>query len=154
MKMVRKLLTKRQATFCEEYIANGQNIAAAAKIAGYKPSVYDKKPNNIFTTTVKNYLVERGVRYKTKREQLYADVFPIEKIEQQYETSFDFKLKTLLEIVKKNEDDRVKIAAIAEANKMEGDYSPEKRVTVTIDAEVQEAKRLVTKLIEKYKSDY
>ena len=48
------------------------------------------------------------------------------------------------------------ISSIAEHNKMQGDYSAEKRVNVNVevDIEMEEAKRLAQELLEKNKRDY
>jgi hypothetical protein len=48
----------------------------------------------------------------------------------------------------------VAIKAIAEANRMQGDYSPEKRVNMNIDTDLEEAKELTKKLLEQYRSEY
>lgn len=134
-----KPLTEKQYSFVTNYIKNGFNAYQAARDAGY---------SEYFARTKTLTLVEHpNIKHRIEKA--------FQKVEQRIEVSFDWrinKLKRLIDAI--IPDDTTKainvrqgktaIAAMAELNKMFGDYAPDKRLSVTVDAtkeRLQEARR-------------
>ncbi|NHJ41463.1 MAG: hypothetical protein FK731_15640 [Asgard group archaeon] len=141
-------LSIKEKKFCEFYLEK-ENAFSAALAAGYKGSGSGcrliKKPE------ILEYIKNRQV-----------------DISHAFTIKFEEKVKKLVDIIEgltpeeiksiKPEPARVIIAAIAELNRMQGDYPAEKRVNanlnVNTDADLQEIKRIQAQLVEKYKREY
>ncbi len=126
--MARKILTQKQYSFCTEYVKNGGNAKQAALKAGYSESYsHFKAPSLIHEPRIAQRM-EASIR----------------RVEQKLDVSFEWrinKLKRLVNAIIPDDDSQVKIthgktavAALAEINKMYGDYAPEKRLNMTVNA--------------------
>ena len=124
-----KPLTPRQYTFCSEYVRNGFNAYQAAISAGYSHHVA-----NTGTAVLVN-----NPRIKERISQA------ITKVEDKIGVSFEWRVGVLKRIINdvvpdsediepKREYYKVAIQALAEINKMYGDYAPEKRLNMTVNA--------------------
>ena len=129
MSKQRPLLTQKQFDFCSSYIKNGFNAYQAALSAGYTHNY----------ANVKAPLLLQHPIIKARIEKAY------DKTENQLGLDWQWKLKKLQRVI--NEfipDDSTKrlntfetgiaLKAIAELNKMHGDYAPDKRISMTVDA--------------------
>ena len=127
MKIVKP--TQMQHDFCSAYIKNGFNAKQAALTAGYSHSYAHVKAIQLLDKPEIKARVESA--YKMAERKLGLD--------------WEWKLKKLkriiTEIIPDDETSPIKlgavreaIKAIAELNKMAGDYAPEKRLSMTVDA--------------------
>jgi phage terminase small subunit len=123
-----KALSELQQSFVLNYVKNGFNAYQAARSAGYteaSATVYSHK-------ILDNPIVKSRVEAAFKRFDKRIDV------------AFDWRIDKLKRIINavipdnedtvKLKDAKVAISAIAELNKMYGDYAPDKRLSVTVDA--------------------
>lgn len=131
MKKVRKHqpLTQKQYEFCNEYIKNGFNAYQAALKAGYSESYANvKAPLLLEHPLIKPRLARAYQRADNsmtvswewkieKLQRIIDDIVPLDK-------SLPIKHKHAANAIK----------AISELNKMSGDYAPDKRLSVTVDA--------------------
>jgi hypothetical protein len=142
-----KTLTQKQLTFLNMYLKSGDKRYSIA-YAGFP---------------VKNALAAANrILVKPPAQEYLAKAR--EKAAQVVRWEFDAKIKKLKQIALvampdsakdfKGKSPDIAIRAIAEANKMQGDYSPEKRVNMNIDTDIEEAKKLTRELIEKYRRDF
>lgn len=137
---------KKNRIFALAYLSNGGNAADAAIQAGY---------------SAKTAVVAGCRLLKDSRVQSYMAKH-VEKTEQAVGATFEWKVKTLMDVVEKcmrGEEDKEGlfkhqgvVAAIAELNKMMGDYAPTKTESknLTIEAPIEE----VQKIMDSYKRDY
>lgn len=125
-----KPLTEKQIRFTKEYIANGFNAKQAALEAGYSQGVAEHatkiiKNNSIIKETIihareqanRNALDDCGASYKARVMKLW---------------------RVVEDIIPDNGDIRQQhvrnaISAMAELNKMGGDYAPDKSLRLTVD---------------------
>jgi phage terminase small subunit len=121
-----KTLTTKQSNFVSHYICNGMNPYQAAIDAGYSKTY----------ARVKSYDLIQQPHIQSRLEQAFN------KVEIRLDVSFDWrlnKLKRLIdEIIPDNDNiimsqSKIAIQAIAEINKMYGDYAPDKRLTLNVD---------------------
>ena len=146
-------LTERQYKLCEAYIGNGGKKAAAIREAGYSEKAVASKGSRIFDSpNVRAYLRWRRQDIQEVQREFLEKQYPYREIK----STYDYKANVLYTITKDSQDDRIKIAAIAELNKMEGHYAPEKGVHLNIglDADLEEVKRITSELMGKNKSKY
>jgi phage terminase small subunit len=148
----RKLcLTEKQLKFCEAYLTNGHNAAAARSAAGYSMQA----TNNLSS---KDVLQSKAVQdYLAKR---------LKTVEEKEQITFDYKIKKLKQIVelsvpseaanKEEINANAAISAISELNKMQGHYSAEKHanLNLVVDADIAQAKELMAQLLQQYKREY
>ncbi|OGT30423.1 MAG: hypothetical protein A3E87_01685 [Gammaproteobacteria bacterium RIFCSPHIGHO2_12_FULL_35_23] len=144
-------IKKKQEDFCINYLMHG-NAHKAALEAGYAKTNAQKNSFKWVTTEpMKTYIEERMIK---KSETLIA--------------TRDWKIDKLIRIVESAlqgqevtdrhgevrviVDHRAAIAAIAELNKMCGDYSAEKHINVNLTADMDVSK--VRELLQTYKKDY
>lgn len=124
-----KPLTQMQYNFCSNYIKNGFNVKQAALDAGY---------SDYYARTKANYLIEIP-SIRTRVERAY------QKAESNLGMDWQWKLKKLKRVIDAYIPDEGEIAlntfetsvaikALAELNKMQGDYAPDKRISMTVDA--------------------
>lgn len=124
-----KPLSQMQYNFCSAYIRNGFNGYQAAITAGY---------------TKKSALVHA---HKLLEKPLIKEkvMTAYQKAEAQLGIDFLWKLTKLKRVVEQCIPDdetkklkplymRVGLQALGELNKMQGDYAPEKRLSMTVDA--------------------
>lgn len=134
----------RQLKFCENYIANGGHGAQAARDAGYAEANARNQAHRL--------LADRGVRARIeKRMKELADKVGLnnEYMLQKLKTGLDISIPsdvTLNGELLKNVDVRAGVACISEANKMLGNYAPEKKEH-TINGKVDE-------LVKEYEREY
>ena len=121
-------LNEMQQSFVINYIKNGFNATQAALKAGYSDS---------YARTNSDYLVNTPAIKERITKAL-------NKIDRKIEISFEYRMKKLRRIIddfipddKKIELSPLKVKtalqAMAEINKMYGDYAPDKQLKVTVD---------------------
>ncbi len=140
-------LTILQNKFVNEYLTNGLNGAQAVLDAGY--NTFRINAPIVANTILKVPAVQKAIEKK------------VQAIQDSHGINFEWKLKKLKRVIEDTIPDEgwstkeafsVGIKALAELNKMQGDYAAEKR-TVTnlnIDTDVKEVKEY----IDKYKREY
>lgn len=126
-----KPLTSKQISFCDHYIRNGFNGKAAAISAGYAPSVALHAEKIINSPAISSALTKAI----NKNNQNILD-----KLGVSYNWRVE-KLKTIIDGVISNGDAeeirwpyvKQALTAIAELNKMGGDYAPDKSLRLNVD---------------------
>jgi phage terminase small subunit len=144
-------LTPKQEIFVKEYLTNGQNALQAAITAGYTPQTAQKKCNSFLKLPEIN-----------KRIAIYRNRKSI-----QDKMSFDYKLDKLNKVVDNFiPDDEIPMAklatvaiqAIAEANRMQGHYSPDKTINANLnlnaDMDIKKIKDITEEVIRKSEREY
>ncbi len=137
---------KKEKIFIKAYLKNGYDRKKAAMDAGYPAEVAKQAA----------YKILKSSRIKSILTRHTKDV------EKRLEVTFGWKLEILKDCVEKsmagetNEknlpDVGNAVKSIAEMNKMQGHYSPEKIMTTTVEADPD--KELAKDLLEKYKKDF
>lgn len=131
-------LTEKQIKFCIALAENGGNAYQAAIKSGYSENY----------ARIKAHKLARKPSIKERLAVAY------QQAENDFDISFEWKIKKLKRIIDLVSDDlaqvvtpaqaRAAIQAIAELNKMEGHLAPNKRLNLTVDvtkARLLEAKR-------------
>ena len=119
-----KKLTQKQYSFMNNYVQNGFNATQAARDAGYSQKYADAKAYDL-------------VNHPAISERISV---ACQKATETTEITFQWKIEKLKQVISSCEnsplaqDKRVVIEAISELNKMQGDYAPDKRMSMTIDA--------------------
>lgn len=117
----------QQAQFAINYIKNGRNAYKAALDAGYSPK--HAKANSY--TIVNQPAVKQALRKA------------LVKAERKLSATYEYKIKKLMRVINtyipdegelNNNEVKTAISAITELNKMHGDYAPDKRLSLTVDA--------------------
>lgn len=120
-----KIPTMKQTKFVQEYIKNGGEAKSALLASGYS-QLTTKDPQRI--------LQSDGVRQELEIAN--------KKLRAQIEIDFKYKYEKLKKIIDEYIPDhgdlipdkvKVAITAIAEMNKMSGDYAPNKSLTLNVD---------------------
>lgn len=142
-------LTPEEIKFCCEYVANGLNIAEAARWCGIDlvdVSAWGRR-------ALKKSNVQKFIREY------------MEKLEEKFEITLEYKLKKLKKIIDLSvpEDASMHeqlasthaIQAIAEHNRMSGSYAPTKTIdtSINVNPEAQEVKELMEEIIKGYERD-
>lgn len=130
---ITKTLTEMQHNFVLNYIRNGFNAYQAAVSSGYSEDTAKAEAYKILAKPlVKQHVIKaQEVVNQTRIKQLYI--------------TMDRKAKLLMRIINdvipkdksiepKREYYKDAIKAIQELNKMQGDYAPERRLSLTVDA--------------------
>ena len=141
-------LTQKQYDFTLNYIKNGFNAYQAALDAGYSASYAKFKSHTLIHNPVINQRVTKA--YQTIEMQQMKTLC----------MSIQDKAKVLDRIIRAviplDETEPVKldymkdaIRAISELNKMAGDYAPDKRLSITVDATKEKLKE-VRKIYDEY----
>lgn len=117
-----------QYTFCSEYVKNGGNAKQAAITAGYSETYANCQTSKILDNPAIKERITKA----------------FSKVERSLGVSFEWrvaKLKRLVNAIIPEDDSEIKIVhgkvaiqALAEINKMYGDYAPEKRMNMTVNA--------------------
>ena len=150
-------LTLKQRLFCEHYLINGYNGTKAAREAGYsKDTATSIASENLGKPYIKRY-IERRVKEKADKLGLTTE-YLLSKIKQGIDLSIPkesevdsvmnaegLSLKEKMELLDRVKDIRAGVACISEANKMLGNYAPEKK-EVELNA--------VEGLVEKYEKEF
>lgn len=139
-----KQLTMKQLKFCEAYIENGGDSRKAAIEAGYAESSASVSAN--YQLNQPN--IQKFLKSKMK---------PVEK---KIGITFEWKMKKLKKIVDNKipddseiiEDASVAIQAIAEMNRMQGDYAPTKSINANLNVEAD--KEQLDLLIEEHRREF
>lgn len=153
-------LTLKQRLFCENYLSNGGNSRNAAKQAGYSTGAIDSIASETLSKPkVKEYI---GKRVKEIADKVgLTTEYMLEKLRHGLDLSIPDREKmdyiakqnlTLDEIVKVKSsiDVRAGVACISEANKMIGNYAPDKHAVL-----VEEDKTgKVTELLKEYEREF
>lgn len=126
--MKNQTLTQKQYNFVLKYIENGFNAYQAAIAAGYSHNY----------SRIKAHLLLNHPSIKERLNDAYKQA------QNNLEITFEWKLKKLKRVANLVPDNpnepvslhtaKVAIAAIAELNKMQGDYAPDKKLNVTVNA--------------------
>lgn len=143
-------LTEKQLRFCYEYMSNGNNAMQAAMAVGDSKESAQKNS----WTYLKNPLIKSFIGDKLK------------KMEKELDITFEWKLKKLKHVVQvsipdesqvlEEIDARAGVAAIAEMNKMQGHYSPDKHINANIsaDTDVKEVQDMLQEMIRKNEKEF
>ncbi len=127
--MASKHLTTQQEEFVINYIKNGYNAYNAALTAGYSKT---------FADTGAYKLVHHPIIQKRLTKAL-------KRADNKLNMTFEWKMKKLKRIIDqyipddinvelKESQVKIGLQAMGELNKMQGDYAPDKRLSVTVDA--------------------
>lgn len=138
-------LTKMQVSFCQNYIANGFNAYKAAIEAGYS---HDKARKG-----VTQFLQKPEIKNAIQEASQASKISIVEKLG----ITFDWRAGKLRQIIESIVSDtevrqqyaKTAIAAIAELNKMTGDYAPDKSLRLNVDM-TKERLKDVKKAYEEY----
>lgn len=125
----KKQLTDMQANFVINYIKNGFNMYRAAKDAGYSESY----------SRIQSHKLMHNPLIQEKINLLRRDT------EKKIPIAWDWKVKKLLRVINeyipddntialKNDQVKTALTAMQELNRMQGDYAPDKRLSMTVDA--------------------
>lgn len=136
----RKALGEREKHFCMNYLSNGFNAAKAYRDAGYSAKGAD---------------VSAVAILKRPHIKAYIDK-KVTKMEEKLDITFEWKLKKLKQAIDcsliESDDGKAELVntsgflgAMSELNKMQGDYSAEKRVQVIRDERLEQIQDLVRK---------
>ena len=129
MRKNHNLLTQKQYNFCSSYIKNGFNAYQAAIEAGYSHHYANTKAPMLLKLEPIKERIEKA--YQVAEDKLGI--------------SWQWKLKKLKRVIEAYIPDdpeanlntfetTVGLKALAELNKMQGDYAPDKRISMTVDA--------------------
>lgn len=129
MTKLKLYLTPKQFAFTSAYIENGFNATQAAISAGYSKHYAISKASDLLSQPVIKKRIETA----------------FQRSEDKLGITWDWKLRKLKRVVNafipddeslKLETMKVKtgLTALAELNKMSGDYAPDKRISMTVDA--------------------
>jgi hypothetical protein len=142
-------LTPMQFRLAEQYLSNGHNLAKAAIAAGLKHECNGHRMLNL--PKVRAY-VDRRMALSKETTKMDFD-FKIQKLKKVIDDFIPAETEVL-------EPKKVSVGlqAVAEANKMQGDYAAEKRVTVNANVEldplVKATQELLESLIVKNEREY
>jgi hypothetical protein len=139
----RKSLTNKQKQFIAQYIANGFNAKQAAVTAGYSMNYLKAK----------GYDLMSHPEVARKIDEAYVKVHGTHGT---IELTWEWKLRKIARVINEfiPDDESVKLNsaavkvglfAMAELNKMTGDYAPIKKLSVNVDAtkaKLAEAKKV------------
>ena len=137
-----KPLTQKQRSFVLNYISNGLNARQAALTAGYSDNVALIKGSKMTNHPLIRNEIEKA--YNTIDRQRAELMLAVdERVRILSAIIYDIVPKDGSEPKREYYKDALK--AIAELNKMSGDYAPDKRLSVTVDAtknKIRDVKRL------------
>jgi len=138
-----KTLTELQYNFVLNYVKNGFNAYQAAINAGYAESVAKVEAHKILAKPqVREHLRRAYQRVEAKQLNVLCMTMQ-EKAKVLSRIIYDIVPKDKSQEPKRKHYDQA-IKAIAELNKMSGDYAPDKRLSLTVDAtkdKLEEVKR-------------
>lgn len=125
-------LSDKQQSFVLNYLKNGFNMRCAAREAGYSEAFVAHKAHTLIENPeIYNRVVVAYKQYEMKQmKEIMITIEERVKILQ----------SIIYDIVPKNGDEpkrnlyKVALQAVSELNKMAGDYAPDKRLSVTVDA--------------------
>ena len=130
--LLSKPLTQKQYNFAVNYVKNGFDAHKAAIDAGYSYHTAKTQGISILSNTGVKQIVDKAYQ---KAEKKIVNTLGI---------TFVWKMKRLKAIVEqyipvdgtylKGHEVKVGIQALSEMNKMQGDYAPDKRLNLTVDA--------------------
>lgn len=127
----KEVLTEMQQNFVLNYINNGFNVKQAALTAGYSESYSHVHSYKLLAHPIIQKKIEKACRIVEASQNRVLQI-----------TIHD-KAKKLLRIIDdilpddgepKREYYKDAISAMKELNKMQGDYAPDKRLNLTVDA--------------------
>lgn len=139
-------LTDQQSQFVLNYVRNGFNTYQAAIDAGYSEETAKAEA---YRTLTKPHVREYIAKAQQITEKIHLNALVI---------AMDYKIKKLKRVVDQFIPDTgdinvneasIGIKAIQELNKIAGDYAPEKRLSLTVDATKDKLKE-INKQYEEY----
>jgi phage terminase small subunit len=121
-----KGLSYKQQQFADIYLTNNHNAKQAATTVGYNPN---NAASRLKSKAMKEY-IENKISYVREKSSLTVD-YKVDKLRHVIETGIPTGKKTL-----NPEMVRLSLTAIAEHNKMAGDYAPEKKANLNLNVDV------------------
>lgn len=152
----------RKVRFCESYIANGRsNGAQAAREAGYSHKNARKQASKLLRDVGIQARIEKRVKeladkvgltneYMLEKLKHGLDLSIPDKADMEALRSQELSLEDMAKIKAVSIDVRAGVACISEANKMLGNYAPEKHAVLVEDDKTGK----VTDLINEYEKDF
>lgn len=130
-----RTMTEKQARFVELYLNNGEDATSAAIEAGYKQGNVAGQVHALMNNPrIINQIEARKMAQMTVTNP------------EEYKLNYDYKLQCLYDLIQMALDGKTNkhgtingeliVKAIAEANKMQGDYAPTKSVTTNISSQI------------------
>ena len=132
MNMKKKQLTEMQQSFVVNYIKNGFNMRQAALSAGYSQSFATVHAHKLISHPVIKEKIENAYRTVEAGQNRILCMTLYDKAKALSDIIYDVLGKDGEEPKRAYYKDA--IAALKELNKMQGDYAPDKRLTMTVDA--------------------
>lgn len=126
-------LTQRQHDFVINYIKNGFNVYQAAIDAGYSPSFAKSRSGELIHHPIINEKISKAYQAEEMKNMKEICMSMVDKAK-----VLDRIIRAVVPL-DPNEPVNMKYAseaikAVAELNKMQGDYAPDKRLSITVDA--------------------
>ena len=135
-------LTERQEKFIENYLKNGANAMQAALAAGYTNTVARVRSSSFLNHPLIKSRIQNAYTH-IERQKVKDICLPLEERVRLLSKIIYDVLPPDGEPVRKHYPDAIR--AIQELNKLAGDYAPDRRLSVTVDAtkdKLIEAKRV------------
>lgn len=150
--VISQKISKKQEDFCINYLMHG-NAKQAAIEAGYtEKTAHVASAKWLSREPMKSYIAIRQERRAIKT--LATREWKIQKLMEIIENALQgAEVMDAQGNVKRISDNRAAIAAIAELNKMAGDYAPQKHENVNLNMDV-DVKRVEELIKTKFKSEY
>jgi hypothetical protein len=135
-------LNERQEKFIENYIKNGANAQKAALAAGYSESVAKVQSCNFLDHPIIKARIDKAYTRLDRQKMKDICLALEERVRLLSKIIYDV-IPNEGEPIRKHYPDAIR--AIQELNKLAGDYAPDRRLSVTVDAtkdRLEEAKRV------------
>lgn len=137
-----RALTAQQLAFCEAYLA-GESAQKSAILAGYNSP--DRAASYLLRTKrIKDYLHKQQSRVVSAPITIEYKLDKLKTVVDQFIPDSDLKVNEV----------KVGISAIAELNRMQGHYAPDKSMNLNVNADAQATKELIERLESEHKSEY
>jgi phage terminase small subunit len=145
---ISKYLTDMQYNFVLNYVRNGFNAYQAARSSGYSEDTAKAEAYKL--------LAKPLVKQHIAKAQEKVDQQRLNKLYLTMEQKAKVLTRIIYDVVPKDKTQEPKreyykdaLKAISEMNKMQGDYAPEKRLSLTVDATKDKLKE-INKQYEEY----
>lgn len=140
---VKKQLTEMQSQFVVNYVKNGFNLTRAARDAGYSESFSRVHSGKLLANPLIKERIEKAYRVVEAKQDRLLCMTIQDKAKVLSQIIYDIVPQDGTEPKRQYYKDAIK--AIQELNLMAGDYTPERKVSLTIEAtkdKLLEAKRV------------
>jgi|HubBroStandDraft_3_1064219.scaffolds.fasta_scaffold280844_1 hypothetical protein len=138
----RQELNERQEKFIQNYISNGANAKKAAIEAGYSPTVASIRASSFLDHPIIKARIDKAYTRLDRQKMKDICLALEERVRLLSKIIYDV-IPNEGEPIRKHYPDAIR--AIQELNKLAGDYAPDRRLSVTVDAtkdRLEEAKRV------------